>query len=175
MDDQRKSTRTRLPQKHDLDQAQQMRVSDLQRGKKTGNTTHWPLGVPEPEEKTIKLELGPHDPTDFRIDKQGHVTQQVSPPTPEDLSQARKASPNEIDMINSLTAAQLDHLVGEIQSRIYEGRVAYGNVELAAMLGHKASQIALGRESMKSMSPGELVKFLLTDPNVKINISTREV
>ena len=46
-----------------------------------------------------------------------------------------------------------------------------GNAELAAMLGHAGAQSALHRPLSKGMSKEDFINFLLTDPNLKIEIS----
>ena len=68
------------------------------------------------------------------------------------------------------TAPQLQRYAESLKARMASGELAEGNVEMAALLGFKPAQIALGREGNQGMSPGQLIQFLLTDPNLKIDV-----
>lgn len=45
-----------------------------------------------------------------------------------------------------------------------------GNVELAAVMGHAPSQIALGRSISPGMKRSDLFKFLLSDPHLRVTL-----
>lgn len=69
------------------------------------------------------------------------------------------------------TIPQMEEYVAELRDAIKSGSIAVGNVELAALLGFEPASRALGRSSkVKAMNSGELIKFLLTDPNLRITI-----
>jgi len=61
-----------------------------------------------------------------------------------------------------------DEALAIIQSM--EKGLPKGNVELASILGHAPSQTALKKPLGQGMSKQELIQFLLTDPNLKIEI-----
>ena len=69
------------------------------------------------------------------------------------------------------TAPQKAAYAAQLRSAMENGSIAKGNVEIAALLGFAPALAALGT-STKAMNAGEFIKFILTDPNVKISIST---
>lgn len=113
--------------------------------KGVGDTTNWPLGYEVSDPSTDV------SATDVSIKR------------PSETSKLKHA------VNQQHTAPQMSKLVGDLQARIYDGKLAKGNVELAALLGHEPSARALGRQ-VGDMSQEELIEFLLTDPNLKIRI-----
>ena len=71
------------------------------------------------------------------------------------------------------TIPQLEKVTSGLRSKIASKELGEGNVELAALLGDKASQMALGKNQHDGMSPAELIKFLLNDPNLNVQIGVR--
>jgi hypothetical protein len=69
------------------------------------------------------------------------------------------------------TAPQLQRYAEQLRGRVESGELPRGNLELAAILGFQPAQIAMGRPKDKGMTPGQLIQFLLTDPNLNIKIS----
>ena len=69
------------------------------------------------------------------------------------------------------TAPQLEKLANELRQRVSSGTLAEGNLELAAILGFQAAQVALGRKASQGMTTGQLIQFLLEDPNLRIQIN----
>jgi hypothetical protein len=81
------------------------------------------------------------------------------------------ASTDENTKILSQTIPQREQYVTQLREAMESGKIAKGNVELAALLGFKPAIQVLGREDkVKPMNSGELIKFLLTDPHLKITI-----
>lgn len=69
------------------------------------------------------------------------------------------------------TAPQLNKIAEYLKRKMESGQLPEGNVELAALLGFQPAQIALGRRPDQGMTPGQLIQFLLEDPNLKVSIN----
>jgi hypothetical protein len=82
-----------------------------------------------------------------------------------------KRAGSETQELSAATAPQLHQAVQDIKGKIEDGTLSKGNVELAAILGSRPAQLALGRKPTAGMSANDLAEFLLTDPNLKIDIN----
>ena len=113
---------------------------------KDDDPTIWPGGYKPPEDDL------PHT---------GDTTYFGSPPLAQSSEETREIS---------ATAPQIQKTVDHLRNKLELGQIAEGNIELAALLGHTAAQVALGRKPSRGMPVEELIQFLLTDPNLKIRI-----
>jgi len=68
------------------------------------------------------------------------------------------------------TAPQIQRFADELSRKVRDGQLPKGNLELAAVLGFKPAQLAMKRPQTDGMTTGQLIQFLLTDPNFKIQI-----
>ena len=71
----------------------------------------------------------------------------------------------------AMTAPQQKMQVSKLLEMMKSGEVAPGNVELAAIMGYAPAQKALGRKASKGLTVPDLIKFILTDPNLKVSIN----
>lgn len=79
-----------------------------------------------------------------------------------------------VTQFDGKTIPQLEAEAGELRERVKLGQLSEGNVELAALLGSHVAQLALGRQLGSGMSVKDLVEFLLSDPNLHVQIQVRE-
>ena len=155
------------------------------------HTTQWPLGDQPPEESRWPRDkkYPPNAPTDVGLSSPGSSFKSGFESGFDDFddfddsgsksgSRLRSRSNERPEghetqalSADELTAPQTERMAEHITRRMESGELPEGNVELAAMLGHKPAIKALGRHPDMGMEPLELIKFLLTDPYVKITVS----